>query len=155
MKNTIPLSIIGLSFLLSAPYMPKVFVYNNSPSIPRGFYFLSRSATPKIGDNIAIEFEENSGHLILKPVVAAFNDFVCTKNESVEINNVKINTPLKEEEQGRTLPKAELCRALTRDEFFTISSHAKSFDSRYFGVVNRSQINGVILPLYTWGGRNV
>jgi type IV secretory pathway protease TraF len=25
-----------------------------------------------------------------------------------------------------------------------------SFDSRYYGLINRSQIKGVIRPIYTW-----
>ena len=37
--------------------------------------------------------------------------------------------------------------ALGDDEFLVIGDHPLSFDSRYFGIINRHQIDSVVRPL--------
>lgn len=152
MRNIALFSIgIGLFFLVSAPYMPKLFIYNSTPSIPVGFYYLSANAEPKVGDNIALVFPEKPKHQFLKPVSAVEGDFVCSQDGTLSINGSDVAVALKKDSKGNALPRTEICRKLEKDEFFVLSSHKRSYDSRYFGPVKRLQINGVIWPIWTDG----
>jgi type IV secretory pathway protease TraF len=50
---------------------------------------------------------------------------------------------------GRPLPQAlPFCDYLKPGAFFVFSNYTKSFDSRYFGPIQKSQIIGVAKPLW-------
>lgn len=51
----------------------------------------------------------------------------------------------------RVLTSWEGCRLLLKGELFLLNSDAKaSFDSRYFGPVDRSFVRALAVPLWTW-----
>lgn len=53
--------------------------------------------------------------------------------------------------RGRPLAPWSGCRPLAHGEVFLLASHSPaSFDSRYFGPVQREAILGEALPLWTW-----
>jgi hypothetical protein len=51
----------------------------------------------------------------------------------------------------RALPHWSACRRLKAQEVFLLSSYSPfSFDSRYFGPVERASVMGRAVPLWTW-----
>ena len=49
---------------------------------------------------------------------------------------------------GRVLPSWDGCRTLAADEVFLLGDTADSFDSRYWGPVRTTAIDGVWRPLF-------
>lgn len=49
------------------------------------------------------------------------------------------------------MPRFRTTKELTESEVLLMTDiNAGSFDGRYFGLVERSQIKGVIRPVFTW-----
>jgi conjugative transfer signal peptidase TraF len=90
---------------------------------------------------------------LMKKVLAGNKDSVVLADDGVHVNGklLAFSLPLKADKQGRSLPvlrgEYELGES---DVLLMTDGSALSFDSRYFGIVNRSQIRGVIRPIYTW-----
>ena len=85
---------------------------------------------------------------ILKHVAAISGDLVCTATGKLEING-RVRAPiLHHDRRGAVLPRWEGCRRLGDSEVFVFSDRIpNSFDSRYFGPVNRADVIGVFRPL--------
>ena len=70
-------------------------------------------------------------------------------DRGIEVNDRLIDTtkPGSKDAQNRLLPKHNLDTVLKDDEFIVASQKQDSFDSRYFGIVRKDQIEGVIKKL--------
>lgn len=132
---------------------------NESPSLPRGLY-LRGSGDPEIGSIVALAqpvssraYLESLGMpadvLLIKRVAARGGDMVCREGLAVQ-------TPVRQVEahdrdnQGTTLPVWSGCLRLAHDQFFLLGDSPGSFDSRYFGTVDRAEITGVYRGVLTW-----
>jgi len=62
------------------------------------------------------------------------------------------SAPVPADPAGRPLPRFAADRfTLSASELLLMSDvSGKSFDGRYFGPIDRSQIEGVIRPVFTW-----
>ena len=92
------------------------------------------------------------GHL-MKRLVAAKNDRVTINADGVAVNGQRLplSKPIKLDGGGRPLPHYEKSWVLDSDEVLVMSdSNSGSFDGRYFGSIQRSQIEGLIRPVFTW-----
>ena len=95
------------------------------------------------------------GHgLMMKRILAAQGDVVSISTKGVVVNNELLphSAPLKADNRGRPLPCTPINRySLGKTELLLMSDRsATSFDARYFGPINRSQIKTVIVPVITW-----
>ena len=73
--------------------------------------------------------------------------------DGVQVNGQRLplSEPVKLDGGGRPLPNYTASRVLGRAEVLVMSdSNRGSFDGRYFGPIQRSQIEGVIRPVFTW-----
>jgi len=62
-----------------------------------------------------------------------------------------LSEPIKADGGGRPLPYYKASWVLGCSEVLVMSdSNRGSFDGRYFGTIQRSQIEGVIRPVFTW-----
>ena len=136
------------------------FSYQQTKSMPEGLYFYMPVRHILRGDDVVfipnIEIERlmiKRGYLskptkLLKRIVASKGDVVCVDNDRVLITNVEDNYRFnahiyQTDTKGRVLPKIHMCKALIEGEYFVIGvSNRHSFDSRYFGVIKKSQILG-------------
>ncbi len=147
------------AILASALPAPLVF-YNPSPSMPIGYY-LRAAAPPAKGRIIAFRVPGPgrayaTAHIpyvvrgaIIKPVIAAAGDQVCT-GDQLKINGRVVAPIATADRQGRALPQWRDCRVLRRDEYFVFSNRIpNSFDSRYYGPVAQSEVIGTFRPLWT------
>lgn len=163
---------LGVSFaLVAVPFLFGARV-NTTPSIPVGLYWAS-DAPVTVGSYVLFcppqreDFLEarrrdyigagacpgGFGHL-MKRVLAAKGDRVSMRAEGVLVNGQELPFSASKtvDGGGRPLPRPPASELLLGDGEFLLmaTNNPKSFDGRYFGPINRSQIKAVISPVITW-----
>ncbi|QGZ94913.1 S26 family signal peptidase [Terricaulis silvestris] len=135
-----------------------IILYNPSPSMPVGFYVRS-DAPITIGAIVTVRARDvaeayalgrnftDSGDRFIKRVVATSSDHVCVVGSRIVLNGIVVATRASVDTAGAALPQWTECRPLAADEVFLMGESDDSFDSRYWGPVPRSQIEGVWRPL--------
>jgi conjugative transfer signal peptidase TraF len=144
---------------------------NTTPSIPLGVYQLSNE--PLVTGSYVLfcpppapifELAKARGYVgagfcpggyghLMKRLVAAKDDQVTINAEGVAVNGQRLplSKPIKLDGGARPLPHYAKSWVLGSDEVLVISdSNNGSFDGRYFGSIQRSQIESVIRPVFTW-----
>ncbi len=141
----------------------RLIVINTSPSVPRGLYIRTRDG-PAVGRLVDFRIppsarpyvRQRTGHdgddwYVLKPVVAGPGDYVDTSGEWLVINGRRVAPVMTHDGVGAPLPVWRDNRRLGPGEFFVFSGRIpNSFDSRYYGPIQREQIESVRRPLVTW-----
>lgn len=153
-------ALIGLAALV--PW-PTWLIYNPSESAPRGWYAqrpvcelqpgtLVFARLPVAAAILADERGYLPQHLpILKRVGAIEGQRVCAENGLVRIEGRTVVIARSRDGRGRPLVPWSGCRALAHGEVFLLATRSQaSFDSRYFGPVQREAILGGAVPLWTW-----
>jgi len=91
---------------------------------------------------------------MMKFVAAGAGDEIRINQEGIEVNQQRLphSKPLNTDPGGRPLPQLELnTYRLKENELLLIGDVSPaSFDSRYFGLIDRAQIQGVVRPIFTW-----
>ena len=152
------------ALLLPALHHPQLrLVWNASASVPLGLYGIEPGAMPRVGDLVAVRpspaltrfmterryVEANA--LLVKPVAALAGTIFCRTHMRVTVDGRAVATALPRDRFGRPLPQWSGCRRLARNELVLIAPALRaSFDSRYFGPVDRAQVIGRAIPLWTW-----
>lgn len=145
---------------------------NTTRSIPLGFYRVSAAAVGKGADVLVCPppgplFAEarSRGYLgagfcaegygyLMKRVVAIAGDVVAVADEGVRVNGALLpaSAPRAADAGGRALPRFRTdAYTLGPTEVLLMSpASPTSFDGRYFGPVDRAQIQTVLTALLTW-----
>jgi conjugative transfer signal peptidase TraF len=147
---------------------------NESPSLPIGIWHVSPlDRDLRRGDIVSFcppdtpTFREarprgylSAGHCeegyepLLKPVAAIAGDRVSGSDDGISINGRLIanSKSLDRDGSGRSLPSPRARDVIVaRDEVWVISSYNPlSFDSRYFGSIPLSRIEGLARPLFVF-----
>ena len=96
------------------------------------------------------------GHApLIKEVYAVAGDYVAVSAQGVSINHdpvINNTAPLRKDQQGRGLPIMASGRIEPGHYALFSDYDARSFDSRYFGAVNRDDIFTVIEPFWVLKG---
>jgi len=91
---------------------------------------------------------------MMKFVAASAGDNVRIDKTGIQVNGQLLphSKPLKADPGNRPLPQLELNNyRLAENELLLIGDVSPaSFDSRYFGLIDRAQIQGVVRPVFTW-----
>lgn len=128
-------------------------IWNASQSVPIGWYFVFKRQ-PKLGEIAVIRppawveiYASARGYLplqtpLLKPVRAIKGSIVCRFGRYVFIDGKLVARAKYLDTSHRMLPVWKGCLILKSDEIFVLGQHRDSFDSRYFGPVNRTQVLG-------------
>jgi len=144
---------------------------NTSKSIPVGLYWMTERHIEK-GEYVLLcpppnnVFDEakkrgyfgagfcpSDYEYLMKKILAAKKDKVSISDDGVRVNGelLPFSTPLSADKYGRPLPVLRGEYRLGYSDLLLMTDVSPiSFDSRYFGLVNRSQIRGVIRPIFTW-----
>jgi conjugative transfer signal peptidase TraF len=150
--------------LLPTLHRPQLrLVWNASASVPLGLYRIEPNAVPRVGDLVALRPSPALTHfmaerryveanaLLVKPVAGLAGATVCRMNMRVTIDGRAVATALPRDRFGRPLPRWSGCRRVARNQLVLIAPALRaSFDSRYFGPVDRAQVIGRAIPLWTW-----
>lgn len=143
-----------------AHHAPAMALVNESPSVPRGLYLREPGAAPARGDMVALAQPPSArGYLgglgmppevlLIKRVAAAGGDRVCRKGGMVRAGK-RHAAVRSRDRRGIALPGWTGCRRLAPDELFLLGDTAGSYDSRYFGPVRVSDVDGVFRETLTW-----
>jgi len=137
-------------------------LWNWTPSLPLGIYWLSPGRPVAVGTLVAFPVPPGVQDLVrerkylprrallIKPVVALSNDRVCTDGGTLVVNGSVLGAVPTEDSAQRPLPHAAGCGLLPEGQVFLASRYPKSFDSRTFGPVSLTQIRGTVTPLWTY-----
>jgi conjugative transfer signal peptidase TraF len=151
-------SLIALGWAAFTTSTPRL-VYNESDSVPVGWYRISPADSLAPGDLVLVHLPPEAkslaarrGYLpanvpLLKTVAAMAPQWVCMQGNLVRIDGVVVARRMRRDRQGRALPTWQACRRLVGDELFLLSSNPESFDSRYFGPVSVDAVIGRAQPL--------
>jgi conjugative transfer signal peptidase TraF len=155
---------LGLVLLLLVCLKASVptLLWNTSPSVPVGLYWLS--SRPPTRDALAVirlpephrSLADSRGYLpagilLIKPIVGRADDVVCRHGAIVTVNRRPTARAKSTDPAGRPLPRWSGCIRLRADQVFVLSADPDGFDSRYIGPVERRNIVGTALPVWQAG----
>jgi conjugative transfer signal peptidase TraF len=142
---------------------PYRLVYNPSESAPRGWYRVGLPRDFDIGTFALVSLPDAIARLadarrylpqsvpLLKRVVAISGQQVCERDGVVEIDGTPAARAKSTDGAGRRLDAWRGCRRLVDGELFLLSQTAdSSYDSRYFGPIDRARVIGRAVPVWTW-----
>ncbi|TWI62545.1 conjugation peptidase TraF [Pseudoduganella lurida] len=145
---------------------------NTSPSIPVGVYWKTDAKVEKgryvtfcpmqlgVFDEARRRGYITSGFCpggygyLMKRVLGATDDAVTIDDDGVRVNGTLLpnSAPMKADRHGLPLPRFQHDRYILSEHQLLLMSdvNPKSFDSRYYGPVQRSQVRDVIVPVLVW-----
>ena len=130
------------------------FTVNISDSLPKGVYWLTKAKGIKKGDIVLFNVPENAEKYIhgrkylkkdvkklLKKVAATEKDNIMRIDDKLYINREFHSYIKNKDSKGRELPylSSDSLQPMT-GELLVLGTHPSSFDSRYFGVIKKSEI---------------
>ena len=155
-KKKWPLIIISL--FLSVFILYEVgFRINITESMPVGIYYLCAPDDLRNGDLVAVKlppdlisiglkrgYIKSDETILLKRLIAVPNDKIIYKNEQISVNGIsKYKCIVKDIDlHERVMPNSlkEGIYTLGNNEYFVLGNNDDSWDSRYFGSVNKENI---------------
>lgn len=136
-----------------------LLVWNATESVPIGLYRVIRGDL-RHGALAVVQlphptkaYAHARGYLpasvfLIKPIAALQGDTFCRLGALVLVNGRAIARSHALDGFGRSLPQWQGCHRLNATTLAVISRRADSFDSRYFGLLERHQVIGVAVPLW-------
>ena len=132
-----------------------IFVWNVSASAITGLYFVSGRSGLERGDMAALWLPPHARRLAaerrylpqniaaIKRVVGVAGDSVCALGTRISVNGKWIADRHPIDGKGRPMPWWQNCKRLGKDELFLLNEEAaNSFDGRYIGISQRSDVIG-------------
>jgi len=151
-------SLVGLGIGVSLgtiAHSPSVrLLWNASASAPVGLYLLEPDTPLEVGDMVAAQAPDGarqlaamrgylpSGVPLVKRIAAMAGGRVCAVRARIIVNGRTLAQRRKRDAAGRAMPWWTGCRRLHSGQFLLLNRAAGSFDSRYFGPIERSAIIG-------------
>lgn len=156
------LSFMGLSNIRTDPTL----LYNRTESAPIGWYRIERPNSYSVGDQVASRLPDEVQKLaeqrkylpakapIIKTVFAGPGDRYCVRRSYLIVRDADRFEILTADSSGREMPAlAGGCRRLSVGEYLLLSHYSvSSFDSRYFGPVDETDIIGEAIWMGKPGG---
>ena len=108
---------------------------------------------PGRGDIIVFKYPEDPSREFIKRVIATENDIIESKDKTIYINGTAITEPYVHhtDTEIKMNDKRDNFGPLTvqKDKFFVMGDNRdQSYDSRYWGYVDKSQLRGKVLYFY-------
>jgi conjugative transfer signal peptidase TraF len=145
---------------------------NTTKSYPPGFYLLTDAPIEKgalvifcPSDTPVFREARARGYIgpgfcpggygyMIKKIVASARDHVTMSTDGVSVNDTPVpnSRPMAMDKEGRPLSLQPLSNMELNNRMVLLMSDysPKSFDGRYFGLVERSSIISTVRPLLTW-----
>lgn len=140
------------------------FVTQLTASMPQGIYWQAPLKS-KINKGESVLFKPDAkleqlmisrgwiinGVALMKRVYAVSGDRVCVRGHKIFINKQFVAFIKKQDSKHRPLPQWHYCSTVPAEQYLLMSRYAaNSFDGRYFGLVNRSQLIARVQRLVGW-----
>lgn len=160
-------ALIGVIRVAPPGFVTPPFFYNETPSLPKGFYSIRKTDSLAVGDLVRVcvpgswaQLARQRGYLgrgtcvgettpVGKVVVAAAGDTVDVSPDGIRVGGrlLSHSNPHLVDSQGRPLEAALGLHVLGPGECFVLSTlYDLSFDSRYFGAVACEAPHYVLYP---------
>ncbi len=150
----VTLNILGI-------YTRKSFVINISSSIPIGIYKVDKSTDFKRGDIITFSTKNYSDILnysgsiknitFSKYIAGISGDYIRIENNKIYINDKEKGNIFKTDGLNNNLPQLKEKEYIVKeDEIFVLGTNDKSFDSRYYGCIKKSDVIYKLVPFIIW-----
>lgn len=149
------LSTIACVAVAIAPLLKSnpILIWNASHSVAIGLYQIERRSPghfeiavirlPKWASILADQRQYlPSSAVLLKPIAATEGDIVCRFGRHVFVNGRLRTKALRQDKMKRPLPSWKGCLRLRTGQIFVLSKREDSFDSRYFGMIEKRQVLG-------------
>lgn len=157
---TLAATALALAFLAAKPIVRPfpILIWNASESVAVGWYFVAKRQ-PAIGEIAVIRpadwvrnYASTRGYLpqkvlLLKPIFATSPSIICRFGPYVFVDGKHVAKATIMDRKHLLLPVWEGCKALKPSQYFVLDRHRDSFDSRYFGPIEQSQVIGTAFPL--------
>jgi conjugative transfer signal peptidase TraF len=165
-------SVVAVASLLALAALAWPMCINTTKSIPVGFYWMTSDSVKKGSyvifcppESELFDTAKERGYIgagfcpggygyMMKRVAAVKDDAVTIAADGVRVNGelLPLSVPRAADTAGRPVPHSEANRyTLGASELLLMSDvSGTSFDGRYFGPIDRKQIQGVIRPIFTW-----
>jgi conjugative transfer signal peptidase TraF len=150
--------VLGSAALPPAPRL----VWNASASAPIGLYAVSPGVPTAPGDMAIVRLPERHRRLaatrrylpmnvpLVKRVAASARDEVCASGQQIWVNGRLVVERMGVDGAGRPMPSWTGCVRLRGKQRFLLMDAPASFDGRYFGVTDGSDIIGKARLLWAW-----
>ncbi|MDX9743071.1 MAG: S26 family signal peptidase [Arcobacteraceae bacterium] len=141
---------ISCNLLLDASNIK--FVIPESESV-NGKIFLLQDKNIK-NDYVVFEYNKldykgyHQGKLFIKKMGCDSGQHLLVTKDKVLCDGKFIATILEKNGEGKTLPHYEYNGTIPNDSFFALGEHPRSFDSRYFGLVDKKQIKNTARRIF-------
>ena len=147
---------LGAGLVLGSAILPPTprLLWNASASAPIGLYQVSPGAPVMTGDMVVARLPEPFQALaaarrylprnvpLVKRVAAEAGDEVCALGNQVFVNGRPVARRKKFDAMGRVMPSWHGCRMLRRQQLFLLMDSPDSFDGRYVGVSEGTDLVG-------------
>jgi conjugative transfer signal peptidase TraF len=161
--GTLLATLLGCLTIFSSIAAPqhRSLVVNLSASVPLGLYARS-AAQARVGHTVLIrlpmtlkQLAARRGylpfdHFLIKTLAAGPGDVACRFGSRVWAGGHSRVWALRTDGLGRLLRNWSGCRRLRAGELFVLGTHLSSFDSRYFGPINRQSVLTVVRPILSF-----
>ena len=155
----LPLFLIILNIL--GIYTRKYFVLNISSSIPIGIYKVDKSIDFKRGDIVTfstkrykdiLDYPGSIKNITFSKYIAGIRgDYIRIENNKIYVNNKEKGNIFKVDGLNNRLPQLKEKEYIVQeDEVFVLAPNDKSFDSRYYGCIKKSDVIYKLVPLIIW-----
>jgi conjugative transfer signal peptidase TraF len=153
------LALVGLAAPLVLDPQPRL-VWNASASAPIGLWRITPGAAVSVGDSVLVVPPPAARRLaaqrhylpanvpMIKTIAAVSGDEVCGLDAHITINDRLVAVRRLADRRGRRLPWWRGCQRLSGGQVLLLNSAPDSFDSRYFGAVEKGAIIGKATPLW-------
>jgi conjugative transfer signal peptidase TraF len=146
----------GVAILLGSAVFPPVprLVWNASASAPIGLYSVAPDGVAEPGDmviaRVPMPFRRMAAERrylpmnvpLVKRVAAAAGDEVCALGQEIFVNGRWIAERHMADGAGRAMPMWSGCMRLRGRQLFLLMDASASFDGRYFGVTEGTDVIG-------------
>ena len=160
----IAIAALAASVLVSTigPKPPPHYLWNLTPSIPRGLYVVKSPSHLRVGTLVVarppeplVTLLDRDGYLprgvpLMKRIFALSGQTVCRLGTRVSVDGIDAAPARERDGRGRPLPTWQGCRVVAGDEVFLMNwDEPDSLDGRYFGPLPKSVVIARAVPLWT------
>jgi len=130
----------GVHFNLSNSFKEKVFIVKKQFDPNKINRFDLISTYPPIENNYVPK-----GEKIIKQVVCVPGQSFVTRGADYYCDGHRVAIAQNKDSKGKEIARFNFTGVVPKDNFFIVGDNPKSYDSRYFGFVERKNITGVAL----------
>ncbi|ASQ90959.1 conjugative transfer signal peptidase TraF [Prosthecochloris sp. GSB1] len=154
--------VVGSIATVCSLFAQPLIIYNATDSLPHGIYRVIKQQTYERGDLIVFPVPERVRSLVIergwlkpdsyliKPVAAINGDNVWITCGQVFVNGMSFGVIKKQDRKGLPLPSLVINDTLSAGEIAVLQRSDDSFDSRYFGPIDESQIIGRAVTIWVF-----